>query len=602
MKRFALAVIVAVAPSSSAFTAPPSQPYVRVHGSLTTPAGASSTLGSSSLAATLSGCTTTGVIVRQGALAPGGGTLNPLAFFNPCSIDDSGRGAFYAQVVGSARNQGVFVSDGVTVTPIAVGCGGGGGSGVPGGGVGDPTPLGGTFSGFFAGTVFAPATNDVGDVVFIADVDGGSANRGLFFHRASTQQIEVVAAPGTPSPLGGVFSEVGPGGVNDDGVVVFLARQAGVANANAFRWQAGVVTKVAATGDPAPNGGTYTIVAGESFGFSDGTSIPTGPVPSINDAGQIAFRPLSNGPVSRGIVVVTNGVAAWRVRVNAPAPGGGTYFDFQAASLNERGDVAFFADFKPTPTTFSSGWFVVPPTGTGRRAMAFFDALDGGAQCFGLAFSRNPFTPLDDTGNLVVWTDAKLTSGAMQNRLVLCAADGTTATIAASGDASPLGGTYGTMDAWPSLNDVGQSSLAAGLAGAPGVTNAHFLVDHAVPWLDLGDGLAGTNGVPRLSGAGILATAAAGGLSLTSARPNAASFLFFAPTTVHVPLLDGTLVPAPTFTPLALPTDAVGAWSLSWASLPPVPACIDLYLQAWIADPLTPAGAAASNGLRGTTH
>lgn len=324
MKR----IVLALALTSSAFAAPPSQPYVRIHGAVVAPATSSSSSTSGAIAATLAGCTSTSVVASQGMLVPGGGTLNPLAFFNPCSIDDEGRGAFFAQISGSARNQGVFVSDGSTLTPIAIGCGGGGGSGVPGSGVGDPSPLGGTFSGFFGGTVFAPAMNDEGDVLFIADVDGGSAPRGLFLYRASSQQIDVVAAPGTPSPLGGVFTEVGPGSVNSDGVVVFLARQAGFANANAFRWEAGVVSKVAATGDPAPGGGTYTIVAGESFGFADGTSIPTGPVPSINDAGQIAFRPLSNGPVSRGIVVVTNGVAAWRARAGAPAPSGGTYFDF----------------------------------------------------------------------------------------------------------------------------------------------------------------------------------------------------------------------------------------------------------------------------------
>ncbi len=602
MQRIVLVLALAVALTSSAFAAPPSQPYVRVHDGLVIPGSATTPSGPTVFAATLAGCTSASVVVRQGQLAPGGGTLNPLAFFNPCIVNDHGFGAFYAQVAGSARNQGVFVSDGTMVIPIAVGCGGGGGSGVPGSGVGDPTPLGGTFSGFFGGTAFAPALNDEGDVLFIADVDGGSAPRGLFLYRASSQQIEVVAAPGTPSPLGGVFTEVGPGSINSDGVVVFLARQAGFANANAFRWDAGVVSKVAATGDPAPGGGSYTIIAGESFGFADGTSIPSGPVPSINDAGQIAFRPLSNGPVSRGIVVVTHGVAAWRARANAPAPGGGTYFDFQAAMVNERGDVAFFADYKPTPSTFSSGWYVVPAVGAGRRAIAFNDVLDGGALCFGLAFSRNPMTPLDDTGNLVVWTDAKLPGGAMQNRLVMCFPDGATATVASSGDVTPLGGTYGSMDAWPSMNDVGQSGLSSGIAGAAGTNNAHFLVDHAVPWLDLGEALAGTNGAPRLSGLGILATAAAGGLALSSARPNAPSFLFYAATAVHLPLLGGTLVPAPTFTPLALPTDATGAWALSWASLPPIPACVDLFVQAWIADPMTPAGAAASNALRATTH
>src|SRR5882672_11612986 len=78
---------------------------------------------------------------------PGGGTLSPGAFFNPATIAGSSRIAFYSQINGSARNQGVFTADAQGLHPIAIGCGGGGGSGNPGGGVGDPSPIGGTFSG-----------------------------------------------------------------------------------------------------------------------------------------------------------------------------------------------------------------------------------------------------------------------------------------------------------------------------------------------------------------------------------------------------------------------------------------------------------------------
>ena len=56
-------------------------------------------------------------------------------------------------------------------------------------------------------------------------------------------------------------------------------------------WDNGVVTKIAALGDPAPEGGTFSGLGVESFGFQDGTSIPVGPVPDINDSDQIAFRP-----------------------------------------------------------------------------------------------------------------------------------------------------------------------------------------------------------------------------------------------------------------------------------------------------------------------
>ena len=63
-------------------------------------------------------------------------------------------------------------------------------------------------------------------------------------------------------------------------------------------WDNGVVTKIAAIGDPAPGGGTFSGLGTESFGFQDGTFIPTGPVPDINDSDQIAFRAIVSGGIT----------------------------------------------------------------------------------------------------------------------------------------------------------------------------------------------------------------------------------------------------------------------------------------------------------------
>ena len=71
-------------------------------------------------------------LAEHGEIAPNtdGGTLDPVAFANPTTVNSSGRIAFNAQVDGSPRNQGVFIgnSDG-TLDAIAIGCGGLGGSG-----------------------------------------------------------------------------------------------------------------------------------------------------------------------------------------------------------------------------------------------------------------------------------------------------------------------------------------------------------------------------------------------------------------------------------------------------------------------------------------
>jgi len=415
----------------------------------------------------------------HGQIAPNtnGGTLNPVAFINPTTVNASGRVAFNSQVNGSARNQGVFVADSDgTISAIAIGCGGLGGSGDTTSMCGDVSPIGGHFGGFFFGTVFTPDINDAGDVLFLCDVNGGSSRRALFLYRAASGEIVKVAAVGDPSPIGGTFGAVGPGSLNNNGKVVFLASPVGqTVNSNLFMWDNGVVTKVAAIGDPAPGGGTFSALGTESFGFQDGTSIPVGPVPDINDSDQIAFRAIVSGGITqRGIVVRTGQVDEWYVKVPDPTPIGGTYLDMQAASINNAGQIAFFADYHPTPDTINSGWFAGAP-GNWRKVVVFFDPIDGG-QCLGLAFSRNPMQTIDAAGNVVFW--ANLDSNGNADRLVLGLTDGNLLIAARRGDPTPIGGTYGSMDAWPAIvGNIGTLNVAT--PGAQnGALSAHMAFNH----------------------------------------------------------------------------------------------------------------------------
>lgn len=414
----------------------------------------------------------------HGQVAPNtnGGTLNPVAFINPTTVNASGSVAFNSQVNGSDRNQGVFVanSDG-TISAIAIGCGGLGGSGDTTSMCGDVSPIGGHFGGFFFGTFFTPDINDAGDVLFFCDVNGGSSRRALFLYRGASGEIVKVAAIGDPSPIGGTFGAVGPGSLNNNGQVVFLAAAVGTNNSNIFMWDNGVVTKVAAIGDPAPQGGTFSLLGTESAGFTDGTNIPVGPVPDMNDSGQIAFRAIVTGGITtRGIVVRTAGVDEWYVKVPDSTPIGGTYFDMQAPSINNSGQIAFFSDYHPTPDTFNSGWFAGAP-GNWRKVIVFFDPIDGG-QCLGLAFSRNPMQTIDAAGNVVFWTN--LDSNGTSDRLVLGLTDGTILIAARRGDPTPIGGTFGTMDSWPAISgNIGTVNPAT--PGAQnGALSAHMVFNH----------------------------------------------------------------------------------------------------------------------------
>jgi hypothetical protein len=401
-----------------------------------------------------------------------------VAFTNPTTVNASGRVAFNSQVDGSDRNQGVFVADSDgTISAIAIGCGGLGGGGDTTSMCGDASPIGGHFGGFFSGnTVFTPDINDAGDVLFFCDVNGGDSRRALFLYQAASGQIVKVAAVGDPSPIGGTFGAVGPGSINNEGKVVFLASPVGdTINSNLFMWDNGAVTKVAALGDPAPGGGTFSGLGTESFGFQDGTSIPVGPVPDINDSDQIAFRAIVSGGITgRGIVVRTGQVDEWYVKVPDPTPIGGTYLDMQAAAINNAGQIAFFSDYHPTPDTINSGWFAGAP-GNWRKVVVFFDPIDGG-QCLGLAFSRNPMQTIDAAGNVVFW--ANLDSNGTSDRLVLGLTDGNLLIAARRGDPTPIGGTFGSMDAWPAVNgNVGTLNVAT--PGAQnGALSAHMAFNH----------------------------------------------------------------------------------------------------------------------------
>jgi hypothetical protein len=433
----------------------------------------------------------------QNEVVPGGGSLAPEAFANPSAIaggfSTPARAAFFAQVTGSPRNQGIFVHDGTQLVPIAVGCGGPGGSGVAGSGCGDPTPVGGTFGGFFGGTPFVPAVNERGDVLFLAEVEGGSAPLGLFLHHSATQTIVKVVAVGDAAPGGGSFRLVGPGSLNELGEVAFLASTESGGASDVFLWSAGSVSKVAAVGDPAPLGGSYQLLGTESIGMADGTIVPTGPVPALDDQGTVVFRAIvTGGSVTRGYVRTRRGAASsWLVSAGETTLEGGSFVDFPAAPiLNEAGECAFFADYQPSPGTFNSAWFV-GTRGRWRKALAFGDGVAGG-QVLGLAFSRNPLTPLDDQGNLLLWADVMLAAGNFKEHLVVRTRDGALVIAARKGDATPLGGFYNGFDAWPALDRHGRGVLGALIPGATGgVQDAHVVFracPHASASARLGSG------------------------------------------------------------------------------------------------------------------
>src|SRR5688572_26901308 len=175
--RFVLPICAAAIASAQ------SAPIVRTHGDVTRSLAGPSALAATSNASGGSYSATqvcsSQVVAGYNDPVSGGGTLGCIAHGFGATRSGFDGSAFFSPVSGSARNQGIFVADSGGLHGIVFGCGGGGGSGQPGGGVGDPSPIGGTFSGLFS---FQPASNRNGDLVFMSDVNGGSSSRGLFLY------------------------------------------------------------------------------------------------------------------------------------------------------------------------------------------------------------------------------------------------------------------------------------------------------------------------------------------------------------------------------------------------------------------------------------
>lgn len=119
-------------------------------------------------------------------------------------------------------------------------------------------------------------------------------------------------------------------------------------------------------------------------------------------------------------------------------------------------------------------------------------------------------------------------------------------------------------------------------------------------WKDLGKGLAGSHGKPTLSGSGSLQPATVVTLLLEYARPNSFGFFFLGASAANLPLLGGTLVPAPDLVFGPIPITPTGILALPGIWPAGIPSGATIHFQTWIADATAPAGASASNGLRAT--
>ncbi len=191
--------------------------------------------------------------------------------------------------------------------------------------LGDPAPGGGTFT-----FDFEPyGINNGGEVLFVADLTTGG--EGVFV--GPRGQLSEIARTGQPAPGGGTFSviDVGRAALNDGGDVAFVFALDPLIfpNSGVYRFSHShqTLSAVMVPGvTPAPGGGTFT---GVSFGHT-----------SINNRGDIVF----SGAVAGGaglFLADEHGAIFSVVRPGDSVPGGGIFDVAINGWINDGGDIAF---------------------------------------------------------------------------------------------------------------------------------------------------------------------------------------------------------------------------------------------------------------------
>lgn len=128
-------------------------------------------------------------------------------------------------------------------------------------------------------------------------------------------------------------------------------------------------------------------------------------------------------------------------------------------------------------------------------------------------------------------------------------------------------------------------------------------VDMGFAWKNLGKGLAGELGEPRLAGTGNLYGGFPWSLLLTNTVPGAAGFLCIGTSPANIEFYGGILVPAVTTPAFLVPmsTDENGNSVFAGDFPDGIPGGLSLYFQYWLVDASGPLGAVASNAVRGRT-
>jgi hypothetical protein len=258
-------------------------------------------------------------VVRSQMPAPGGGRFDRFDIpGQPVAAPVNGRGqvAFYATVLHARARDGIFLADAGRVQKVAAS--------------GDSLPGGGTLAGFAEEPL--PSLNGAGHVAFVAQVEGGRANEGVFL--AGADGLEAIAlsgdvAPGVPL---GVLESFDTPALDNNDELAFVAtvRRGRELQDVLYFWNGRRLQRVAAEHD------LLLRIGGTMAEIGD---------PALNDGGVIAFpAAINKGPALGGIFVAGAGPLHLAVADGDRTPGGAVITRFaERVAIDAAGGIAFGA-------------------------------------------------------------------------------------------------------------------------------------------------------------------------------------------------------------------------------------------------------------------
>jgi CSLREA domain-containing protein len=387
-------------------------------------------------------------------------SFQPLAGRSTPVNNDDGDIAFWASLSGGGNGVFLYSAASSTVGKVAVN--------------GDSAPGGGTFSTFVSPGGFATVpivtddqlSEDDQTVAFRAFTAGGPAS-GIYLASGPGPTLTRLAATGEATPLGGTYSGFGRApSPNNSGEVAFFASISGGSAATCtsvaapcavfFRDSSGVIEKVIAAGDSGPSG-----VSGSISDLNAG--------PFMNDSGQVvAWTGISNGFSTQSLVRYTPGEGLENVAAvgNTMPTIGGTFADFIDPSgfptnpvPNNLGQVAYWGEG-------SEGIFLTTlPTGPvitqGPVAGATAPGTGGGT--FGTTFDLD----IDDNGQAVFANTITGSATGVDSGIFVFFAGDPVQDVAVANQSAPGGGTFDNFYA-PFSNDIGTIAAHATTTGGPG--------------------------------------------------------------------------------------------------------------------------------------